>query len=56
MSAYTRRKLLRQAMLLRVDTHLRAWLYGDDRHYTKMFREIDELIEEFENEIRQSDG
>jgi len=50
----TRAARLRQAILLRVDTHLRAWLYGDDRHATKLFREVDELINEFAEEIKNS--
>jgi hypothetical protein len=36
-----------QAIVLRVDTHLRGWLYGDGLHATKMFNEIDDLLLEF---------
>jgi hypothetical protein len=47
---YKRAARLRQAILNRVDTHLRGWLYGDGLHATKMNCEIDELIVELMQE------
>ena len=42
---------LRQRIIHRVDDHLREWWYGRNLRSSKLWSEIDELIDEFAEEV-----
>jgi hypothetical protein len=50
MSRASRRTRLRQRILRRVDDHMHEWWYGRNLQSTKLFSEIEELIDEHDEE------
>ena len=51
---YNRAARLRQAILRRVADHQRDWWYGQDPRFTKLHRELDDLIVELIQETKNS--
>jgi hypothetical protein len=50
MSRASRRARLRQRVLRLIDDHMREWWYGRNLQSSKLWSEMDELIEEHDEE------